>query len=122
MDLAIFILSQPDRERQILYNIAYMWSIKKKDTKNELIYKTEVDSQTQEKIYGYQMRKGDERRDKLVGAVGGQGTKKFSFQSLIPGVLLLKSKKTRQTLWPYKVVFGYFKFFEPKPGHELSDF
>ena len=46
MDLAIFILSQPDRERQILYNIAYMWSIKKKDTKNELIYKTEVDSQT----------------------------------------------------------------------------
>ena len=73
------------------------------------------------KTYGYQMRKEDEQRDKLAGGWGG-GTKKFSFQSLISGALLLKSKKTWQTLWPYKAVFGYFKFFEPKPGHELPDF
>ena len=36
-----------DRERQISYDIAYMWNLKKKkrDT-NELTYKTETDSQT----------------------------------------------------------------------------
>ena len=37
--------SKSDRERQISYDIAYMWNLKKKDT-NELIYKTETDSQT----------------------------------------------------------------------------
>ena len=43
MDLEIFILSQPDRERQILYNIAYMWSLKKNGI-NEFVYKPEVES------------------------------------------------------------------------------
>ena len=39
--------SKSDRERQISYDIAYLWNLKKKkkDT-NELIYKTETDSQT----------------------------------------------------------------------------
>ena len=32
-------------ERQISYDITYMWNLKKNDT-NELIYKTETDSQT----------------------------------------------------------------------------
>ena len=36
--------SKSDRERQISYDIAYMWNLKK-DT-NELIYETEIDSQT----------------------------------------------------------------------------
>ena len=38
--------SKPERERQISYDITYMWNLKKKkDTKdtNELIYKTETD-------------------------------------------------------------------------------
>ena len=34
-----------DREGKILYDIPYMWNIKRNDT-NELIYKTETDSQT----------------------------------------------------------------------------
>ena len=36
--------SKSDRERQISYDIIYMWNLKY-DT-NELIYKTETDSQT----------------------------------------------------------------------------
>ena len=36
--------SKSDKERQISYNITYMWNLKN-DT-NELIYKTEIDSQT----------------------------------------------------------------------------
>ena len=34
--------SKSDRERQISYDIAYMWNLKK--CTNELIYKTETDS------------------------------------------------------------------------------
>ena len=37
--------NKPDRERQISYDITYIWNLKKIDT-NELIYKTEVDPQT----------------------------------------------------------------------------
>ena len=33
-------------ERQISYDIAYMWNLKKKKDTNELIYKTEIESQT----------------------------------------------------------------------------
>ena len=33
------------KQRQISYVVAYMWNLKKNDT-NELIYKTEIDSQT----------------------------------------------------------------------------
>ena len=36
--------SKSDRERQISYDIAYMWNLKKKNT-NQLFYKTETDSQ-----------------------------------------------------------------------------
>ena len=39
--------SKSDRERQISYDITYMWNLKKKGT-NELIYKAETDSQTLE--------------------------------------------------------------------------
>ena len=37
--------SKSDRERQISYDITYMWNLKKHDI-NEFIYKTEIDSQT----------------------------------------------------------------------------
>ena len=36
--------SNSDRERQISYDIAYMWNLKKRGT-NELIYKTEIELQ-----------------------------------------------------------------------------
>ena len=36
--------SKPDRERQILCDIAYMWNLK--NNTNEFIYKTETDSET----------------------------------------------------------------------------
>ena len=44
IDLDSIILSKPERERQIPYGIIYTWNLKY-DT-NELIYKTETDSQT----------------------------------------------------------------------------
>ena len=44
MDLEIFILKL-DGKRQPLYDITYMWNLKEKGT-NELIFKTETDSQT----------------------------------------------------------------------------
>ena len=43
MDLEIIILSKSERERQIPYDITYMWNLKY-DT-NEHIYETETDSQ-----------------------------------------------------------------------------
>ena len=36
--------SQSDREGEILYDIPYIWNLKRNDT-NELIYNTETDSQ-----------------------------------------------------------------------------
>ena len=44
MDLEIIKWSKSDRERQISYDIAYLWNLKQKGT-NKLIYKTEVESQ-----------------------------------------------------------------------------
>ena len=44
VDLQIIILPEV-REKQISYGITYMWNLKKNYT-NELIYKTETDSQT----------------------------------------------------------------------------
>ena len=45
MDLEIIIVSEMSkRERQILYDITYMWNLKYDTT--ELIFKTETDSQT----------------------------------------------------------------------------
>ena len=60
-DLDIIILSEvkSDRERQISYGITYMWKLKY-DT-NELIYKTETDSQTQKKNLWLPKGKGWER-------------------------------------------------------------
>ena len=43
MDLEMVILSEV-RERQISYDITYMWNLKKDGT-NELIYKTEIETQ-----------------------------------------------------------------------------
>ena len=37
--------SKSDREREISYEILYMWNLKRNDT-NELTYKTERDSKT----------------------------------------------------------------------------
>ena len=47
MDLEIFILSEVklDREGEISYDITYRWNLKGNDT-NELIFKTDTDSQT----------------------------------------------------------------------------
>ena len=45
MDLDIIILSKSDTERQILYDITYMWNLK--NNTDESIYKTETDSQLQ---------------------------------------------------------------------------
>ena len=46
MDLENVILSEVRQtEREILYDIPYMWNLKRNDTK-ELTYKTERDSQT----------------------------------------------------------------------------
>ena len=47
LDLEIIIRSEvnkSDRERQMSYDITYMWTLK--NDINELIYKTEIDSQT----------------------------------------------------------------------------
>ena len=44
MDLEIIILTKSERERQIPYDITYMWNLKY-GTK-EPMYKTETDSQT----------------------------------------------------------------------------
>ena len=44
MDLEIVILNEVN-QRQISYDIAYVWNLKKNYT-NELIYKTETDPQT----------------------------------------------------------------------------
>ena len=45
MQLEVIILSKPERERQIPYDITYMWTLNCKT--NEHIYETETDSQTQ---------------------------------------------------------------------------
>ena len=45
-----------DSERQISYDITYMWNLKY-DT-NELIYKTEIDSQTEKTDLRLANRKG----------------------------------------------------------------
>ena len=45
MQLEVIILSEvSQRERQILYDITYMWNLKY--DRNGLIYETETDSQT----------------------------------------------------------------------------
>ena len=66
MNLEIIILSEVS-QRQISYDIVYMWNLKKRKNNDtdEIIYKIETKSQTlKKKNYGYQRRKGKER-DKL---------------------------------------------------------
>ena len=46
LDLEIIILSKSERERQIPYDIAYMWNLKY--DANELIYETETDLQREQ--------------------------------------------------------------------------
>ena len=45
MDLKVITLSELSQRKKISHDIIYMWNLKKNDT-NELIYKTEIDSQT----------------------------------------------------------------------------
>ena len=45
MDLEMIILSKSDRERQIPYDVIYMWNLKY-DT-DQHVYETETDSETQ---------------------------------------------------------------------------
>ena len=49
VDPEIIILSEVSQTRQMLYDITYMWNIK---YTNEIIYKTETDSQTENKCMG----------------------------------------------------------------------
>jgi len=44
MELEILILNKSERERQIPYDITYIWNLR--NGTGELIYKTEADSQT----------------------------------------------------------------------------
>ena len=54
--------SKSDREKQISYDIAYMWNLKENDT-NEFIYKTEIDTDVEKE---HMVTKGERRRrDKL---------------------------------------------------------
>ena len=55
MNLEIIILSEV-RKRQISYDIAYMWNLKKNET-NELIYKTKKNKTQQKQAYDYQRGK-----------------------------------------------------------------
>ena len=48
------------RQRQTSYDIAYMWKVKKKST-NELIYKTEIESQMQKTNLWLPQGKGRDR-------------------------------------------------------------
>ena len=63
MYLEIIILSEVNTEKQISCDITYMWNLKY-DT-NELIYKTETDSQTQKTNLQLPKGKGRERRGTL---------------------------------------------------------
>ena len=59
LDLEIIILSEvkSDREKQISYDMSYIWNLKN-DT-NELIYKVEIDSQTQKTNFRLPKGKGE---------------------------------------------------------------
>ena len=55
-----------DRERQIPHNIIYMWNLKH-DT-NALIYKTEIDSQTEIRLVVAKRGRGDSE-DGWIGSL-----------------------------------------------------
>ena len=46
MDLEIITLSEVRQSKKTSYDITYMWNLKKKKDSNELIFRTETDSQT----------------------------------------------------------------------------
>ena len=60
MDLEIFILTKSERERQISYDILYMWKLRRNDT-NELIYKQKQIHRHRRQTYSYQRGKGQAR-------------------------------------------------------------
>ena len=51
IDLEIIILMKLDSERQISYATTYMWDLKKKKDANELICRTETDSETLKNLW-----------------------------------------------------------------------
>ena len=66
MDLEIIMLSEVSQtERQVSYDITYMWNLKY-DT-NEVIYKTETDSQTQKTNLWLPKGKGGEGYIRSLG-------------------------------------------------------
>ena len=42
--IPFFFMAESYRERQVSYDIAYMWNLKRNGT-NELVYKTEIEAQ-----------------------------------------------------------------------------
>ena len=42
--ISFFFMAESYRERQVSYNIAYMWNLKRNGT-NGLVYKTEIEPQ-----------------------------------------------------------------------------
>ena len=61
MDLEIFILSEvkSDRERQISYDISYMWNLKRRVPMN-LSTKQKQSYRCRKQTYGYQGVRGEE--------------------------------------------------------------
>ena len=49
--------SKSERERQIPYDITHMWNLK--HSRNELVYKTESDSQTENRLVLAKGREGE---------------------------------------------------------------
>ena len=56
--LTDFHIKKPDREKQISYDMAYLWNLKKNNYKNESIYKTENRFTDRANNHGYQREKG----------------------------------------------------------------
>ena len=56
----------PDREGEILYDIIYMWDLKKKNDMNELTYKTKRDK-LREQIYSC---RGEDQGKGQLGSLG----------------------------------------------------
>ena len=57
MDLQIILLSEV-RERQISYDITYMWNLNKKMIQMNLFTKQKQTHRQRKQTYGYQRRKG----------------------------------------------------------------
>ena len=55
--------NKSEGEKQVVYDITYMWKSKKKKDTNELIYKTESNSQTLKTTFW--LPKGKRGKDKL---------------------------------------------------------